>query len=535
MKRKRIIRIVVVGVLILGVVGAGVYFLGGSNSANTVAQTGYTVAELSVGDLEKSITGTGTLSADGSRTQNTPVALTIDAVAVNAGQSVKAGDAIATVDLDALSDTIATLRSELETLDHTIAQNAAQQQDEVKLTSPIAGRVKQILAAEGDDAAELMRQQGGLVVLSTDGLMKLTITLSDAAAVEAGDEVAVTVDDEEYDGLVQSVGADGNCTITLGDNGPALGVTATVEDMGGNALGSGELAINQPYTVAATTGGIVDDINVQENGRVSTRTRLMTLIGVPVSDTYQDNVVARNQKLDAINEVLAIQEVGFIATQEDGIVNMLSIADGQQIEAGNPLVTLYTGGTATLVVSVDELDIAAVEVGQSATVTVDAIEGSSYQAKVQSISQVGTASSGVTTYDVELKLADSTGLRIGMNATATIVIERREGVLLLPLEALQISRGEQYVWLYTGSLPTDSTQNPGTRTVVQTGLSNATHVEVTEGLTQEDQVVVVRTAASADDSSQNGSFGGMGGFGGDWMPSGGGMGERPAGGGRQGD
>ncbi len=536
-KGRKVIRIVVTCVIVLGVVGVGGYLLKdkifGSRAA--ASSTSYTVDSLTTGDIEKSITGTGTLSAAGTAAETAPIDVTIESVEVAAGDTVAKGDTIATVDTDALTDTISALRSDISNLDNTIAQAAGQQQDEVKVTSAVAGRVKKIYADEGDDAADLTLSKGGLLLLSTDGLMKFTCTLSTAGSVAAGDEVTVTTGGDDYDGLVASVATDGkSCVITLTDNGPALSAKAVAYDEDGNKLGSGKLAVNQPYTVASTTGGVVDTVYVDLNDRVSNRTRLFKLVAVPVSDTYTASAATRNEKLKLLNQAIALQESGKITATEDGIVSQVSVSEGQMAAKGSAILTLYTGSASTLEVSVDELDIRSVEVGQSASVVADAIDGTTYEATVESISKVGSYSNGVTTYPVTLRLTSTDGLEIGMNATATIVIEKREGVLLLPIEALNSSRGEQYVWLYTGTLPEDSSTDPGTRTVVETGLSNENYVEVTSGLTADDQVVVVRTKSTSGSASIEqsgfGGFGGMGGMG--EMPSGGfpGGGDRPSGG-----
>ena len=148
----------------------------------------------------------------------------------------------------------------------------------------------------------------------------------------------------------------------------------------------------------------------------------------------------------------------------------------------------------------------------------DALAGKTYAGKVTAISQVGTTTNGVTTYPVTVQLNDGSNLKIGMSATATIVIEKHAGVLLLPLEALQSSRNEQYVWLYTRHLAKRRKRRPGKRTVVKVGLSNANYVEITSGLTADDQVVIVRTRSTSTTGNSNNNrqgnsmFGGMGGM-----------------------
>ena len=100
-----------------------------------------------------------------------------------------------------------------------------------------------------------------------------------------------------------------------------------------------------------------------------------------------------------------------------------------------------TGTADTLSVDIDELDILSIEDGQTATVVLDALPDQVFEGTVTKISDAGTAQSGVTTYPVTITLADTgaSGIKAGMNATATISIATSENVLLIPLDALQES------------------------------------------------------------------------------------------------
>ena len=142
------------------------------------------------------------------------------------------------------------------------------------------------------------------------------------------------------------------------------------------------------------------------------------------------------------------------------------------------------------------------------------------------ISQIGSTNSGVTTYSVTLRLTADEELKIGMNGTATIVVEKVEDAVLVPLQALQTSKGEQYVWKKDDTTDEDA-GNPGTKTVVTTGLSDETYAQVLSGLAEGDEIVIVRTATES--SSENPMGGMMMDMGGQ-MPSG----EMPQGGGNSG-
>lgn len=75
-------------------------------------------------------------------------------------------------------------------------------------------------------------------------------------------------------------------------------------------------------------------------------------------------------------------------------------------------------------------------------------------------------------------------LRPGMNAECSIVMEKREGVLSVPREALQGSPSNRHVYVKHMTIP-----NAFDRVSVQTGLTSSDRVEVLEGLLPGDEVV----------------------------------------------
>ena len=118
-----------------------------------------------------------------------------------------------------------------------------------------------------------------------------------------------------------------------------------------------------------------------------------------------------------------------------------------------------------------------------------------------------------------------------MNASATITIEDKQDILLIPVSALQ-EVGDR-VFVYTEQ--DEQTGAPSGETEVETGLSDGSNVEIVSGLEEGDTVYYMRTETTGEDSDSGMGMGGgmMGGdfpMGGGQMPSG----EMPSGGGPQG-
>ena len=134
--------------------------------------------------------------------------------------------------------------------------------------------------------------------------------------------------------------------------------------------------------------------------------------------------------------------------------------------------------TMTLDITIDELDIKALQVGMTAQVRIDALGGEKYTATITEIGNTGTNNGGNSKYTVELTMDRAENMLSGMNATATIVLSSASDVLTIPADAL-VENGNQTV-VYTGyDEESETLLNPVAVTV---GSSDGETVEILEGL-----------------------------------------------------
>ena len=134
--------------------------------------------------------------------------------------------------------------------------------------------------------------------------------------------------------------------------------------------------------------------------------------------------------------------------------------------------------TMTLEITIDELDIKALQVGMTAHVKIDALGGEKYTAIITEIGNTGTNNGGNSKYTVELTMDRAENMLSGMNATATIVLSTVRDVLTIPADAL-VEQGNQIV-VYTGyDEETETLLDPVS---VKVGCSDGETVEILEGL-----------------------------------------------------
>ena len=135
--------------------------------------------------------------------------------------------------------------------------------------------------------------------------------------------------------------------------------------------------------------------------------------------------------------------------------------------------------TMTLEITIDELDITALKPGMDAQVKVNALGGEKFTATITDVQNTGTTNNGGNSkFVVELTLARGANMLVGMNATATIILETVENVLAIPASAL-VEVGTTTM-VYTGyDEETETLLNP---VVVTAGVSDGETVQILEGL-----------------------------------------------------
>jgi hypothetical protein len=167
-----------------------------------------------------------------------------------------------------------------------------------------------------------------------------------------------------------------------------------------------------------------------------------------------------------------------------------------------------------LVVALSESEIGSVKDGQIATVTVEALSGSKLAAHVSEVALLSTSSSGAVSYDVTFQLDQlAAGLKIGMSATAEVVVKQAEGINV-PTSAITaaevtVQRGGKQV-----------------RRRVVTGLAGNTSTIILSGLEAGETVVLPAASTTSSSTSLSsrlgGKAGGLGGAAGGGFAGGGG-------------
>ena len=292
-------------------------------------------------------------------------------------------------------------------------------------------------------------------------------------------------------------------------------------------------AVEAKYPTADMSG-TVSEVYVKNGDTVSAGTELMricTITGDSVDNSIENAKISMENARSSLENAQETLDDYSITAPISGEVVTKTAKAGDKIEGGSDgtLCVIYDLSCLEMTMSIDELDISDVAVGQEVQITADAVEGTTYTGVVTKVSVAGTTSGGITTYPVTVRIDETEGLRPGMNVDAEIILESAEDVLAIPSGA--VNRGNTV--LITADSP--SAANAVDREApegyvyveVETGISDDSYTQVLSGLQEGDTVASLQTASGSDGMA----MGAM-----EMMPSGGmsgapgGMGGGPGGG-----
>lgn len=173
---------------------------------------------------------------------------------------------------------------------------------------------------------------------------------------------------------------------------------------------------------------------------------------------------------------------------------------GELVGAAVPVVVLADVTSYHVKASIDETDISQVQVGQDATITLDAFPDVTLPGRVTRVEPLGQVTQGVVSYAVQVEiLSQEVALRPTMTAMVDIVVNRKEGVLVVPNRALKRdSRSRAFVEVVQG---TEVQQR-----FVTAGLSNELVTEIVSGVQEGDEVVVSAPRANVLEQFGGGGF-----------------------------
>ena len=235
------------------------------------------------------------------------------------------------------------------------------------------------------------------------------------------------------------------------------------------------------FEIGAASQLEVDQAEVNYQTAVATRNSTLSQLeaGIQSAQSSLDQLDTALENVDASGNVIA---------PISGTLATMNAQAGSFISNSLPLAVIEGGEAMKVTVSVSEVLVPQLAIGDEAEVTVDAAD-QTFTAAIRSVERAANAQTSLYTVTLTVP-ADVSGLLSGMFADVTFRTNVSENTLVIPSDAILTSEDTQYVFVV---------EDDAARYVeVTAGLTGNGVTEVLSGLTEGQQLVVVGQQYLAD-------------------------------------
>lgn len=539
--KKKGVLVLIIGAAVLAAV-FGLWLLK-SRSARTSSEgaQGQRTAVVTKGTITSELSSSGVISPKDTYSLTSLVEGEVISADFEEGDQVTEGQILYQIDVSSMESE---LKSASTSLERAQKKYEKAQEDYNEAVSDYSGNtykatrtgyIRELNIQAGDQVG----QNTDIASIYNDQIMKIRVPFlaQEAAAIGAGNQAVLTLTDteEQINGVVTAVSnmdevLDGGrivryVTIEAANPGGLTSSHSAVAEINGmvcTAEGSFEAATDLVMKAELPSSVEVEAMLVHEGDYVTEGTpifRIASKDAEDLLDTYQDAMAQAEESLESAQSKVDSTKESYdnytITAPISGQVITKSVKEGDTISRNSgssdtTLAVIYDLSQLTFEMSVDELDVRSVQVGQKVSVTADALEGQTFTGTVTNVSLESVQSNGVTNYPVTVTLDETGDLLPGMNVDGVILLDQTEDALMIPIDSLmrgnRVYVKDDTVKEAAGSVPA------GFRAVeVETGLTNDDYVEIVSGLSEGEEVYVNESSKSTDAFMMGGPGGGMGG------------------------
>jgi len=516
----------------------------------------YTEETVQVRDVATYLTFTGNVEAVNDATIMPKVAKTVTAVNVSIGDEVKKGDVIATLDDSEIQRSIKKQEASLSNteLSNYYAIRDSQKKYDSYKEDLENGQNSQLMSAQNSvDSAKTAYEQAKETYerdkMELENNMDSSMISSNRSiesAKTALEDAQQNYDDNEADirGYEQGVS---NAEDTYGEDSAEAksaqsNLTAaedkrdSLQDAIDTAQTNYDNAVNDMLMSYYNTNlNLESEYETMQQKYTAYQQALASyeVTVKEVNETLEDyadslektqatsNTTTATVELEALYEQLEDYQ---ITAPIDGVITVLNLNVGDSVTTSTTAAEVTNYDKMKVQIKIDEDNVTSLDNGTEVSITVDALS-KTYQGTIENMSKKATVSNNVSYFTADVTFEADDEIRSGLSAEVKYLLNGVENVLSVSMSALNYNTDN------TAYVLVGDNANTAEQRTVTLGISNGTYVEIKDGLSEGETILVKQSKTS--EALMNMGMGGGGDMpaGGGDMPAGGGGGGNPGGGG----
>lgn len=481
-RKKKFVKWIILGILAVFVVGIMIMnSMAGDSNVQMVTST-----TVSSGQITSTLSTSGTVESETTRTYYADTSLKVAAVNVKAGDIVSAGDKLIEFDEDDIMQAITEITLSYDSDNSSYLariennqQNRAdynQAQADVASYEALIDEQEEYIRGlqEGIEQERQDRQSAIAYEIENLNIQNLSYQREMEKLARRADVVNDSQARDEYEYY-------------------------------GKLIMSNNMRLQQLQTESTLLQDFEASDNKDELLRIAQETLsdLQTQLSTSKAerDAAENAIMNSNEvaSLDSGNELLDLQTteklerletaLNGITAEFDGIVTSISVTEGAHVGEGTVLITVQSSEEIVLRFGASKYDLEDLAVGQKAVVT---ITGNEYEGELTHIDHMATTNaSGTAVVMAEVTILNpDENIYLGIDGKIRITTATAEDALLVPVEAVNTDRTGDFCYVIEDGVARVR--------YVTTGISSDTEIQILEGLEEGEEVITMVSGGLAD-------------------------------------
>jgi len=451
-RKKSRLRLIIVLIVLLAIIGIGGYFVYRYLKGDEGAQVKNIEAEVTRATIVNVIEGSGTIEANAQYEVKYLNSVDVLADFFEEGDYVEKDQILYQMDSEDIQRNITKQQRNVEKARMNYDELVEKQED-CKIKTDIDGVITNLYVSEGDNVSN-----GGKIADIVDKntlVISVPFGVDDAKNIYNGQsaEINLVSSGSVLYGYVTNVGTG---SYINGYNVEVTNVEIQATNPGGVSEGTVATAVIGEYacydtaafeyknskTITAKSSGEVEIINYKKGDAVANGNIIVQLKSENTEKSIREAKISLEDAQSSLEQLMETKDDATIRSKISGKVIEKNIKAGEILDSQTSSTMALIADLSSLKfnMSIDELDISKISVGQEVTITADALSGRRFNGTVTSVGFSGTAFQGVTSYPVTVTIdnSDESSLIPGMNVEAQIIIDTAENVLRIPVAAVRM-------------------------------------------------------------------------------------------------
>lgn len=211
---------------------------------------------------------------------------------------------------------------------------------------------------------------------------------------------------------------------------------------------------------------------------------------------YSEIYYSENEYVKEGENILKYTNGTYMVAPYNCVITSINVPNQNSQCTNKHYIEVQSTDILTMSLKIDEDELSTISIGKEVQIQVLALENKIYKGYVTNIGSTATYSSNGSKFTIIAQFNNDGNILLGMTATCSVILDKVENVLAVPIEAVTTNNNNSYVTIINEDKTTKNV-------TVETGLSNDAYIEIKSGLSNGETVQIVKEESTSSTNTRN--------------------------------